>query len=99
MIMKRIKLMSLSEQGAKVNFHVDLDAFGARGYETDVIFVQDEYGNWTASMGIGGMPDQKSPADCADKLSKYLLELSRAVKAKNIKHLNIDSLFNSVSKK
>ena len=44
-------------------------------------FVQDEYGNWTASMGIGGMPDQKSPADCADKSSKYLLELSRAVKA------------------
>ena len=97
--MKRIKLISLNEREAKVNFHVDLDSRGARGYETDALFAQDEYGNWTASMGISGMPDQKSPADCADKLSKYLLELSRAVKAKNIKHLSIDSLFNSVSKK
>jgi hypothetical protein len=97
--MSTIKLVNLNEQGAKVNFHVDLDSRGARGYETDVLFNQDEYGNWTASIDISGMPDQKSPADCADKLSKYLLELSRAVKAKNIKHLNIDSAFNSVHKK
>ena len=96
--MSSVRLVAIQEDGARVNFHVNLDSRGSSGYETDVDIYEKEEG-WVAEIKIEDMPPQSSPEEAADRLSLYLEKLSKAIKGKNIKHLNIDSLFKPVYKR
>lgn len=49
---------------------------------------------WVAEIAMDEFPGQESPEDACNKLSEWLLALSRGVKGKNIKHLNIEKMFN-----
>lgn len=93
--MSSIKLISAKPEEFVINFHGYFDR--GRGCESNVKFTE-EYGKWVAEVTIGDMTSQESAEDAADRLSKYLLVMSRAVKAKNIKHLNLGKMFNSVNK-
>ena len=97
--MSSIKLKKAEQNLSVVNFHGDFDSTGARGYEADVKFERGDCGRWVASVTIDGMTAQETPEEAADRLSKYLYVMSKAVKGKNIKHLNIGGMFNAVSKK
>ena len=93
--MSTIRLISAKPEEFVINFHGEFER--GKGYESNVKFI-GEYGKWTAEVVIGDMLAQESAEDAADRLSKYLLVMSKAVKAKNIKHLNLDKMFNSISK-
>lgn len=96
--MSSIKLVKAQEDEFQINFHNMLDR--GTGYESTVTFKRNEnYGTWTAEMTIGEMPAQDSPEDAADRMSQYLLALSKAVKGRNIKHLDISRMFKSMSKR
>lgn len=97
--MSTIKLKKAEQNLSVVNFHGNLDPRGSRGYESDVKFEQGECGKWIASITIDGMSAQETPEEAADRLSKYLSVMAKAVKGKNIKHLNIGGMFNAVHKK
>jgi hypothetical protein len=92
-----VKLKKASEDEYVINFNQDISR--GRGYEADVAFIGDGSGGWIAEVIISGMKSQASPEDAADKLSTYLLAMSKAVKAKNIKHLNASEMFASKFKK
>lgn len=97
--MSTVKLKEATKNKTTVNFHNNLDKSGETGYESDVTFSQNDADGWVAEIVIDGMPDQYSPEDAADKLSSYLLAMSKAVKGRNIKHLNIGNMFTPVHKK
>ena len=92
--------LKIAEQGNfTINFHGNLDKRGSRGYQTDAVFKEDdETGNWTASMDICDMTPQESPEEAGDRLSQYLLAMSKAVKGRNIKHLKMNTMFDGLSK-
>lgn len=82
-----------------IDFHGNLDKRGSTGYRTEAVFKEnDESGNWTASMNICDMSPQESPEAAGDRLSQYLLAMSKAVKGRNIKHLKMSTMFDGVSK-
>lgn len=93
--MSTIRLISAKPEEFVISFQGDFER--GRGYESEVKF-KEEYGKWSAEVLIDGMTSQESAEDAADRLSKYLLVMSKAVKAKNIKHLNIGGMFDSVTK-
>tara|TARA_R110000851_G_scaffold301846_2_gene458549 strand:+ start:55 stop:336 length:282 start_codon:yes stop_codon:yes gene_type:complete len=93
--MSSIKLISAKPEEFVINFHGEFER--GRGYESNVKFTE-ECGKWLAEVVICNMPPQESAEDAADRLSKYLLVMSKAVKAKNIKHLNLSKMFSSISK-
>lgn len=94
--MKRVRLKSINEGKAVINFQSDFERDGrGGGYETDVTLIKSYKGTWTATMEFGDMPPQESPQAAIDKMGKYLTALSKAMKGKHISHLNVDTLFTS----
>ncbi|NRA76720.1 MAG: hypothetical protein HRU18_00810 [Pseudoalteromonas sp.] len=82
-----------------INFHGMINAKKGTGYQSVAIFEDDEgSGNWTAQMLINDMSPQGTPEEAGDRLSAYLLAMSKAVKGKNIKHLKMATMFQAVSK-
>lgn len=96
--MATIKLISVSEDEAKINFHEYLEK-SHTVYETDVILKKNDHGEWTAEMKFDNMPPQETPEEAIDRMRLYLQALSKAVKGRNIKHLNLDSLFMATHKR
>tara|TARA_R110000772_G_C13230875_1_gene432745 strand:- start:850 stop:1137 length:288 start_codon:yes stop_codon:yes gene_type:complete len=94
----RIELKKAEKSQFTINFNARFGKDYSGGYETDVNFIGDDCGGWIAEVMIGDMASQGSPEQAADRLSLYLLALSRAVKGKNIKHLNLMNMFSSVHK-
>lgn len=99
MIMSTVTLRTAEQGSFIIEFHGNLDKRGSRGYSTEAVFKEDvESGNWTASMNICDMTPQESPEAAGDRLSQYLLAMSKAVKGRNIKHLKMSTMFDGVSK-
>ena len=96
--MSSIKLVKAKECEFTIDFHGNLDKRGSRGYHTEAVFKENESGKWVAEMTIGDMTEQDTPEDAGDRLSAYLLAMSKAVKGKNIKHINMAGMFRSISK-
>lgn len=92
--MSTIRLKKITNEESVINFHVNLDTRGSRGYETDLVIKHDvDTDRWTAEMFFTDMPPQESVADAVDRLGLYLQHMSKAMRSKNVKHLNIDTLF------
>ena len=97
--MSAITLKSASKGFFTVEFHGNLDKRGATGYKTEALFVENtDSGEWTASMNICDMSPQTTPEDAGDRLSAYLLAMSKAVKGRNIKHIKMMTMFQSITK-
>ena len=94
----KIELKKAEKSQFTINFNARFGKDNSGGYETDVNFIGDDCGGWIAEVMIGDMTSQGSPEEAADRLSLYLLALSRAVKGKNIKHLNLMNMFSPVHK-
>lgn len=90
--MATIKLISVTEDSARINFH-EYIGVGGTGYETDVVLRNKDGQGWTAEMKFDNMPPQETPEEAIERMGLYLQALRKAVKGKNIKHLNIDGLF------
>jgi len=98
--MSSIRLISAIKGKFKVSAHNMLKGVRSTGYDCVVTFTESDNGGWISSMSIGqDMPVQSTPEEAADRLSLYLLALSKAVKGKNIKHINMDKMFETVHKK
>jgi len=96
--MTTIKAKLIQADVARINFHVNLDTRGSTGFETDVT-LENKYGNgWTAEMMFCDMPAQETPEEAIDRMGLYLRSMAKAMKGRNIKHLNIDELFKPVHK-
>lgn len=95
--MARILLRKIEPTNAEINFHVPLDVRGASGYETNVRLIKKGDG-WVAEMQFNDMPPQSTPEEAIDRLGLYLKSMSKSVKGRNIKHLNVDGLFKPVHK-
>ena len=100
--MSTVRLKEIQEGDAVINFHVNLDSRGASGYETDVkLYNKAESGfngQWVCEMSFTGMPPQDTPEEAIDRMGLYLRNMAKTMKGKNIKHLNVDSLFKAVHK-
>ena len=96
--MATIKLLSIRKTEACINFHVNLDKRGSVGYESGVALFHKEGEGWTAHMTFNDMPAQETPEQAIDRMGLYLREMAKTMKGKNIKHLNIGTLFNSIHK-
>lgn len=96
--MSTITLRLVQKGEAYINFHVCLDGIRGSGYETSVDLYNKDGKGWTASMCFDDMPPQSSPEDAIDRMGLYLRSMAKAMKGRNIKHLNIDDLFNPVHK-
>ena len=96
--MATIKATVLQEDEAYLNFHVNLDKRGSTGLSTSVELYNKDGNGWTAEMKFSDMPPQETPEDAIDRMGLYLREMAKAMKGRNIKHLNIDGLFKPVSK-
>lgn len=96
--MSTIKLELAQKDKAYINFHVNLDKRGSTGYETSVSLYNKDGQGWTAEMKFNDMPAQETPGEAIDRMGLYLRQMAKAMKGKNIKHLNIGSLFDSVHK-
>ena len=97
--MSTITLKVAKQGNFTIEFHGKLDKRGSRGYSTEAVFKEsDGDGEWTASMNVCDMTPQQTPEDAGDRLSAYLLAMSKAVKGRNIKHLKMNTMFNGVSK-
>lgn len=92
--MTTIKLKEITEDNAKISFHVNLDNRGSTGYETLVKLNKSDTGGWTAIISFDDMPNQNTPEDAIERLGLYCRKMSTALKGKNIKHLSINELFN-----
>ena len=98
--MSTIILNSATKDQFKVSVHNMLKGVRGTGYEDTVTFTQRDNGGWIAHMSLGvDMPAQGTPEEAADRLSLYLEAMSKAVKGKNIKHLNLGTMFDPVHKK
>ena len=94
--MKRIKLISINEDGAVIDFQADFAADGrGGGYQSHVTLTKDSNGAWTATMTFDGMPPTESPEAAIDKMGQYLATLTKAMKSKHMSHLNVRTLFQS----
>ncbi len=97
--MSSIQLRKAEAGKFTINFHGMIDIKKGTGYESVAIFEKDVHSDcWTAQMLINDMSPQSTPEDAGDRLSAYLLSMSKAVKGKNIKHLKMSSMFQAVSK-
>ncbi len=97
--MSTVTLKKAKKGEFTIEFHGNLDARGSRGYQTEAVFKEIDGDNeWVASMNICDMTPQESPETAGDRLSQYLLAMSKAVKGRNIKHLKMSTMFNGVSK-
>ncbi|CAM0006550.1 hypothetical protein VPH234P10_0016 [Vibrio phage 234P10] len=99
--MGTIKLKKIEKDEAVINFHVNLDARGSSGYETDITLRntgRHGFSEWTCEMSFTNMPPQCSPEEAVDRMGLYLRNMAKAMKGKNIKHLNVDTLFDAVHK-
>jgi len=96
--MATIRLRAINEGEACINFHVNLDKQGRTGYETVVSLSNKDGQGWSAEMKFDEMPPQETPEEAIDRMGLYLREMARAMKGKNIKHLNIGSLFDPAHK-
>lgn len=96
--MATIKLSLIQEDEVYINFHVNLDKRGSTGYETNVSLYNKDGQGWTAQMSFSDMPPQETPEEAIDRMGLYLREMAKVMKGKNIKHINIGSLFNPVYK-
>jgi len=97
--MASIKLKLIQEDEAYINFHVNLDPRGSTGYESTVSLYNKDGAGWTAEMTFDDMPVQETPGEAIDRMGLYLRQMATAMKGKNIKHLNIDNLFQTVYKR
>jgi len=97
-MMATIRLRAITEGEACINFHVNLDKQGRTGYETFVSLCNKGGQGWSAEMKFDEMPPQESPEEAIDRMGLYLREMAKAMKGKNIKHLNVGDLFNSTHK-
>ena len=98
--MASVKLKSISSEGAAINFHVNINNKDVSGYETDVMVTKNnDKEGWTASIRFAGMPVQETPEDALDRLGLYLISMAKYIKGKNIKHLNVGTLFDTTHKK
>ena len=96
--MSTIKLQLVQEDEASINFHVNLDKRGSTGYEANVHLYNKDGQGWIAQMNFETTA-QETPEEAIDRMGLYLREMAKAMRGKNIKHINIDSLFRSVYKK
>lgn len=96
--MSTIQLRLVQEDEAYINFHVNLDARGSTGYESTISLYNKDGQGWTAEMKFDDMPPQETPEEAIDRMGLYLREMAKAMKGKDIKHLNIDNLFKPVHK-
>ncbi len=96
--MATIKLSLIQEDEVYINFHVNLDKRGSTGYETNVSLYNKDGQGWKAEMSFNDMPAQETPEEAIDRMGLYLREMAKAMKGKNIKHINIGSLFDPVHK-
>jgi len=94
----RIELKKAERNNFTINFNRGFGGGIDGGYESDVNFIGDDCGGWIAEVIVSGMTSQGSPEDAADRLSLYLLTLSKAVKSRNIKHLNLIDMFSAIHK-
>jgi hypothetical protein len=93
-----IRLVKAEEGNFILKYRGRLDKTVGSEYSTQVTFSKDEHcGKWIASIAAGGVPLEKTPEAAADQLSAYLLAMSEAVKSKNIKHINMNNMFDAVS--
>lgn len=83
----------VQEDKSCINFHVNLDKRGSAGYETTVLLHNKDGQGWTAEMKFDEMPTQETPEEAIDRMGLYLREMAKAMKGRNIKHLNIGGLF------
>ena len=90
--MASITLKEITPTSAKVKVQVNLDSRGSTGYNTDVRIYKSENG-WAAMIAFDDMPAQESPEAAFQRLGLYCQCMAKALKGKNIKHLNIDGLF------
>lgn len=96
--MSRIQLRLIQEGEVYINFHVNLDKRGSSGYESTVSLYNKDGEGWIAEMSFSDMPPQETPEEAIDRMGLYLREMAKAMKGKNIKHINIDKIFLPVHK-
>lgn len=96
--MSSIKLNSITEEKAEINFHTTIDQKRGTGYETNLTLRNLDGNGWVAVMNFTDMPKQETPEEAIDRMGLYLRNMAKVMKGKNIKHLNIDKLFRPVSK-
>lgn len=90
--MSSVKLVSLEVGKADIALQVNLDKRGSTGYGHRVTIRKCEQG-WVADSKFDDMVPQESPEAALERLGLYYINLAKACKGKNIKHLNIDSAF------
>lgn len=97
--MSSVQLKKAEPRKFEINFHGMIDVKKGHGYEAIATFESDVHTDvWTAKMVIDEMSPQDTPEDAGDRLSAYLLAMSKAVKGKNIKHLKMSTMFQAISK-
>jgi len=96
--MATIKPTVIQEDEVYINFHVNLDDRGRCGFESTVSLYNKDGEGWIAEMSFNDMPPQETPEEAIDRMGLYLRNMAKAMKGKNIKHLNIDKLFNPIHK-
>ncbi len=96
--MSRIKLESIQEDEVSISVSVNLGKDGRTGYESRLNLYNKNDAGWVAHMNFDDMPPQATPEEAAERLGLYLVSMSKAMKGKNIKHLNIGTLFDVVHK-
>lgn len=91
--MATIKATVIQADEVYANIHVNLDARGSTGYETNVSLYNKNGEGWVAEISFGDMPPQESFEDAIDRLGLYLKKMTPALKGKNFKHINPEPLF------
>ena len=101
--MTRIKLKSVEvrknestwqdREAVKAVVNVTVPLPNRRSLEQDVT-IQRIGDKWYATVALDDFPAQETPEAAADKLSQWLLSLSKGIKGRNIKYLRLAELFN-----
>lgn len=81
----------------KILIQTSLPTKGSRGtgLTQNLVLAKNQDSLWEASIEFDEFPCKDTPEDAAQRLSEWLLALSKAVKGKNIKAFKIDELFSS----
>ena len=91
-----LKIIEISKNGSvKINIQTSLPTIGSRGtgLNQNLILNKTENG-WNASIEFDETPTKDTPEEAAQRLSEWLLVLSKAVKGKNIKPFKVTEIFN-----
>lgn len=91
--MATIRARVIQEDEVYINVHVNLDARGSSGYETNVSLYNKDGNGWTAEINFGDMPPQESFEAAIDRLGLYLRKMAPALKGKNFKQVNPEPIF------